>query len=547
MSKMLLPVAAVFSLLAPTALSLCPPPGAILPPPSLAAHTSNFSIPDAVFQNFSFIQNTSFSIQASIGNTTVFQYEHTAPGREVNQSLFDTKLRIASATKLITALALELSKDKINLDDTITKFIPGLNEEYYGDVTIKSLTDHTSGLGRFGYTTDIAFGQNATALGLPPLNNTLPGCDPIPGGRMCTPQELLDEFNSPVYAPHSPSSRAIYSNIGYILLGKAISAAHNTTYEDVIQKLILDPVGMVNSSFSVPSDDGTAVLPRRPEDASWFVAPFGNLNPTGGLWSTPNDLLTLLHALKNGELLSKVALRKWMQPTTFLRSLHQYVGVAWEIFRIDDLPLEFPRAIDVYTKSGGVPGYGSYLVLIPEYDISITINAAGGETSYSSVELLDTIVSALVPWADKLARQQAEGKYAGRYVLETASSNDTLVLSSTAGPGLAIEALSVNGVDIIAALAMKQNVPLDNFSARLYPTDPDSLGTQSENWRMLPDQIRPARKLWAGLECMSWNNGDWARYVGEPLDTFVFHVDAESGKVGSVELLGWRVNLVKVD
>jgi len=95
------------------------------------------------------MEDTSFAVQASIGNTTVFQYEHTAPGREVNQSLFDTKLRIASATKLITALALELSKDKIGLDDPITKFIPGLNEEYYGDVTIRSLTDHTSGLGRF--------------------------------------------------------------------------------------------------------------------------------------------------------------------------------------------------------------------------------------------------------------------------------------------------------------------------------------------------------------------------------------------------------------
>jgi CubicO group peptidase (beta-lactamase class C family) len=104
--------------------------------------------------------NTSFAIQASIGNTTVFQYEYSAPGREANQSLFDTKIRIASATKLITALALELSKDNINLDDSITKFIPELIEEVYGDVTIKSLADHTSGLGRFE-------SSNTTSLILP--------------------------------------------------------------------------------------------------------------------------------------------------------------------------------------------------------------------------------------------------------------------------------------------------------------------------------------------------------------------------------------------
>jgi hypothetical protein len=379
------------------------------------------------------------------------------------------------------------------------------------------------------------------------VNNTLPGCDPIPGGRVCTDQEILDEFNDLAYIPHSPESRAMYSNIGYILLGKALEAVYNQSYEDVIQTLILDPVGMTKSSFAVPSDDGSAILPRRPEDKSWFVPDFANLNPTGGLWSTPNEMLALLHALKNGELLSKVELRAWMQPTTFLRSMHQYVGVAWEIFRITDLPLDFPRPIDVYTKAGGVPGYGSYLVLIPEYDISITINAAGGETSYSSIDLLNTIVTALVPYADRLARAQAESKYAGTYILSTPTSNDTLVLSSTSGPGLSVDSLSVNNVPVIGTLAAKQKIPLDNFSARLYPTDPDSLSTDSENWRMILDQITPAKKLWAELECMSWNLGDFARYVREPLDTFVFHMDADSGKVVSVELLGWRVKLVKVD
>jgi CubicO group peptidase (beta-lactamase class C family) len=146
---MVAPTIAVLSFLIPTTLSLCPPPGPILPPPTLAPTASNFSIPDTVFSNFTFLANTSFAIKASIGNTTIFEYEHSAPGREVNQSLFETKIRIASATKLITALAIELSKDKISLDDPITKFIPDLKEEYYRDVTIKSLADHTSGLGRF--------------------------------------------------------------------------------------------------------------------------------------------------------------------------------------------------------------------------------------------------------------------------------------------------------------------------------------------------------------------------------------------------------------
>ncbi|KAF5846013.1 hypothetical protein GGP41_008513 [Bipolaris sorokiniana] len=530
-------------LLIATTLALCPPPGPILPPPSLAHGASNFTIPRAVFQNFTFLQNTSFAVQVSIGNTTIFQHQHSAPGRQVNQPLFETQIRIASATKFITALALELSKDVLSLEDPITKFVPGLHEDLYGDVTLKALADHTSGLGRFGYVGDLAYGRTAPLLGLPNITNTLPGCDPVPGGRVCTREQVLDMFNNPTYAPHSPNSRAMYSNIAYILLGHALATAHNTSYESVIQTLILDPAGMTKSTFTVPTDDGAAILPRRPEDASWFVANFANLNPTGGLWSTPNDMLKLLHALQNGILLSPSELRAWMQSTTFLRSTQQYVGVAWEIFRITDLPLEFPRAIDVYTKAGGVPGYGSYVALIPEFNIAITVNAAGGETSYSSIELLGTLVSAVVPYADALAREQASKKYAGTY--KSATSNDTVVLSASSGPGLSIDALTVNSVPVLRALATRQGIRVENFSPRLYPTDPDSLGTEAESWRMLLDQKTPAKKLWGGLECMSWNLGDPARYVGEPLDTFVFHVESE--KIVSVELRGWRVKLSKVD
>ncbi|RMZ67362.1 beta-lactamase transpeptidase [Pyrenophora seminiperda CCB06] len=547
--KMVVPIVFVVVLLAPTALSLCPPPGPIFPPPALDSNAFDFSIPDALFSNLTYLEETSFAIQAAIGNTTVFQYEHSAPGRQLNQSLFETKIRIASATKLITALAIELSKDKISLDDPVTKFIPGLNEELYGDVTVKALADHTSGLGRFGYTGDLAYSQGAASLGLPKINNTLPRCDPVPGGRICTTQEVLAEFNNPTYAPYSPNARALYSNIGYILLGRILEAVHNQTYEDVIQKLILGPVGMKKSTFISPSkDDATAILPRRPEDKSWFVDDFGNLNPTGGLWSTPNEMMLLLHALQNNDLLSAVALRDWMKPTTFLSSVNQAVGIAWEIFRITDLPLEFPRAIDIYTKLGGVPGYGSYFVLIPEFDIAITINAAGGAggaTSFVCIDLLGKITAALIPYADQLARKQAASKYAGTYKLATSETNDTITISSTYGPGLSIDSMTINNVAVLPALAASQGTPVENFSARLYPTDPDSLGTDKENWRMLLDQKVPAQKLFGDMECMSWNLGDPLRYVSEPLDTFVFHMDGK--KVASVELLGWRVSLVKVN
>lgn len=178
----------------------------------------------------------------------------------------------------------------------------------------------------------------------------------MPGGRVCTDAEVIAMFNNPSYAPHSPHARAMYSNIAYILLGKALEAVHGKSYEDIIQELILDPVGMDQSTFIPPTDNTTAILPRFPWDASWFVADFGNLNAVGGLWSTPDEMLSLLQALQSHKLLSKAKLRQWMKPRTFLTSMQQYIGLSWEIMRPTDLALNFSRPIEIYTKAGGVPG-----------------------------------------------------------------------------------------------------------------------------------------------------------------------------------------------
>jgi CubicO group peptidase (beta-lactamase class C family) len=151
---MLLDSLVVVSLLVSSTYAYCPPPGALLPPPTLGPANSafssppNFSIPDSVFKSIP-IQNVSYAVKGSIGDNTIFQYEYSAPGREVPQSLFKTKIRVGSVTKMLTALALEMSSDKITLEDPITKFIPGLSKQYYQDVTIGALASHTSGLGRY--------------------------------------------------------------------------------------------------------------------------------------------------------------------------------------------------------------------------------------------------------------------------------------------------------------------------------------------------------------------------------------------------------------
>lgn len=183
-------------------------------------------------------------------------------------------------------------------------------------------------------------------------------------------------------------------------------------------------------------------------------------------------------------------------------------------------------------------------MLIPEYDIAVTINAAGGTATLyqAAIELLATISTTLIPYADELARAQAASKYAGTYSFSTANVTNTLTLTANDGPGLQITELTLNNVPVLRTLAASQEIAFDNFSARLYPTDPDSLGTGHESWRMLLDQ-KVVAKSFAELGCASYNFGDPFRYVSEPLDTFVFEVSDD--KAVSVDLLGWRLKLEK--
>lgn len=540
-------IVGVFSTWLPAAAAqaYCPPPGPLLPLPKVYANSTKFTVLNTTFADVPWSSDTSFAVKASIGDDTIFEHEYSAPGREVGQALSETVLRIGSVTKTFIMLAVLLSAEKIKLSDSITKFIPELDEQAYQDVTIAALASHTSGLGRWIYVGDLSIvpGFSPRMLGLPSVNATgdeMPTCDFFPGTRVCTRQEIVSGLNNPAYHPRSPNSGPMYSNIGYTLLGMALEAVHNKTSEQVVHDLILGPLGLNKTNFTLPKRGSEALLPRFKADQGWFVPSFGNYDPSGGLWSTPNDQLKFLQSILLFKLLSKPATRRWLQPRAMLPSLQQTVGESWEIFRPTDIDVATPRAIEIFTKTGGVAGYAAHAVIVPEYNIALTINAAGGQAQSAVTALFSQMVKPLVAYADKLARQHARVEYAGTYKTSTSNATNSMTLVVDDGPGLAIEELTMNGIPILQSLAAMQKIPYESLTVRLYPTDPDSLGTDKEIWRILIDR-KDREKEFAGRECASWFSGDPFRYVTEPLDTVVF-TKSENG-VDGVELLGWRARL----
>ena len=76
--------------------------------------------------------------------------------------------------------------------------------------------------------------------------------------------DLLDwvETASPVFPPKVEVS---YSNVGFDLLGLVLANVSNTTYEQYVQRAILQPLNLTDTSFTPPAT-GVAIA-----DSYWGV------------------------------------------------------------------------------------------------------------------------------------------------------------------------------------------------------------------------------------------------------------------------------------
>lgn len=70
----------------------------------------------------------------------------------------------------------------------------------------------------------------------------------------------------------------------------------------------------------------------------------------------------------------------------------------------------------MYTKAGDLPGYASFLVLIPDWSIGFSVLAAGSNPNAMIILLSDAVADIVLPAVEAAAREQAETSYAGVYM-----------------------------------------------------------------------------------------------------------------------------------
>lgn len=259
----------------------------------------------------------------------------------------DTLYRIGSITKVFTASLMVVLRDRevIALDEPVEKYLPAvihLPSDPRGapHITFRHLATHTSGLPR------------------QPANMPRHDNNPFEGYDRLRFYQGLNEtmLAFPVGRFYS------YSNMGYGLLGHALERAAGESYETMLRRHLLDPLGMHDTALHVGEAQaerlavGYSMRDANRRERDWDME---SLSAAGGLYSTVEDLARFLalhmRAGQNTVLpINPGSLTELQLPQRLLDTWGQAVGLGWHVRSI-------PTAEEVVWHSGALGGYSSYV------------------------------------------------------------------------------------------------------------------------------------------------------------------------------------------
>ena len=286
-------------------------------------------------------------------------------GQKVNEN---TLFGVASNSKAFTSAALGMLIDEgiLNWDDRVTDYIPEfkLYDAYVtNEFTIRDLLTHRSGMG----------------LGAGDLMM-------FPDGNDFTKKDIIHNlrFLKPV---SSFRSKYDYDNNLYIVAGEIVSRVSGMSWEDFIEKRIMQPLGMKSSAASVSrlKDKSNAIRPHAPVngkvetiDIDWSET----ANAAGGIWTNVTDMskwvvLQMNHGkygegLKQQLFSDKVHEEMWssqtIQPVRTTEPYNTHFATYGLGFGLRDV-----KGYKQVMHTGGLAGVVTQVLMIPELNLGILV------------------------------------------------------------------------------------------------------------------------------------------------------------------------------
>lgn len=257
-----------------------------------------------------------------------------------------------------TVLLQQVEKGKLSLDDKLSKYlpdIPGAN-----DVTIDMVAHSTSGYRQYTVVPEFQ-----TAFYVNPFK-----------------QWNIDDViaygveGGPMYPPGTGWN---FSDTNILLLARVLEEATGQSVNSLVQKGVLDPLGMTHTTTQ-----DSAALPRpvlhsyTGERGVWEEATFWNPSWTsfaGGWGSTQDDLRKLIEGVGTGKLLSKKSHEAQLAPSSVglgTSTAERYYGMGVSV--VNDWLLTAPGLQGYHGSVGYLPDQKLtvviYFTTTPEYDVT---------------------------------------------------------------------------------------------------------------------------------------------------------------------------------
>jgi CubicO group peptidase (beta-lactamase class C family) len=317
--------------------------------------------------------NINGSVSASVIKKNKIVWSNAFGYSDINENTLsdsNTIYRTGSITKPFTAfLMMKLVQDGvIELGHPVDVYFPEIRElEGYSDatrITFHQLASHTSGLIRE-----------------PELEKADSG--PIEGWE----NKVIQSIPKTSFE-NKPGDKFSYSNIGYGILGLALSRSANEPFTKMIEEKIFKPLNMENSFFIVPEHklknlsqgisggpfgDGELDMetPKNEHQGRGYKV------PNGGIYSTPTDLgKFLMSNMGNTNILEKKYLEIMHTNQTPEKTFHSY-GLGFGLYQ--------DNAIAIVEHSGAVRGYSAYFGFEKNYGYGVVLmrNYNWGTTDFN--------------------------------------------------------------------------------------------------------------------------------------------------------------------
>ncbi|AJG91213.1 beta-lactamase family protein (plasmid) [Bacillus tropicus] len=273
----------------------------------------------------------------------------------------DFRFRIASVTKTFTAtVVLQLAgENRLNLDDSIEKWLPGViqGNGYDGNqITIRQILNHTSGIVEYAKSEEVDFFTNTK--------------------KSFTAEELV-KIGLSIPPEFAPGKGWSYSNTGYVLLGILIEKVTGNSYAEEIENRIIEPLELSNTFLP----GNSSVIPGT-KHARGYLQPDGAselkdvtyYNPSiassaGDMISTADDLNKFFSSLLDGKLLKEQQLKQMLTtvPTGITETGRYGLGI---------YETKLPNGVSIWGHSGGIPGFSTFAggTLGGKHTVAVNLN-----------------------------------------------------------------------------------------------------------------------------------------------------------------------------